>query len=155
VANNRCDLVCRHLRGEPPVRSKIVALYYDHEIREKRKVDLRRFATDPPDNPISPKGVAKQLGVSADHLKQLCPDSYEKIRRHWVAYRTSKFKKRQSDIDDRIIQATDQLHAEGVYPSFQRVQARLARMSWLGREHGRNVLRKTQAELGYRPAPGF
>jgi hypothetical protein len=54
---------------------------YDHEIREKRKVDLSRFATDAPDNPISPLGVAKQLGVSAAHLKRLCPESYETIRR--------------------------------------------------------------------------
>jgi hypothetical protein len=112
--------------------------------------ELREAATDGP--PSSVDAIARRHGMDGSYLRRHAPDLCRSASARWKELRDAEHAARIERYAASVVRAVDEIHAEGVYPSMQRVRARVeAPVTW-------DVLmvawRRRLVELGYIPGGG-
>jgi hypothetical protein len=100
------------------------------------------------ESPRSAAQIAKDLGLRYDELYRACPDLLHRIAARYGVATRERSTRRVEKIRTEVREAVARIHAQGVYPSVNRVRAMLsrpillrlqaARQAWLDalREHG-------------------
>ena len=81
--------------------------------------------------PPSMVEVAKQLGCSSQSLRQYFPELVRAVSARYLTYRNEQARQKRQKLCDDIRRATFKLHAQGVYPSSNRVEQLLSKPACL------------------------
>lgn len=113
----------------------------------------RAVAAAVPDDeepPPSLRQVACRVGRPVSTLRRGCPDLCAQIAARWRAYRHTRRREREERIRRDVRCAVLQIHAQGLYPSTQRVGARLAAPGYLRAGFAAQAWREALQEVGLR-----
>jgi TniQ len=92
--------------------------------------------------------VARQVGISARYLRRKFPEECASITAQYQKNRASQAEQRMAQQSLEVRQATIALHAQGIKPTKQRVQALLSDAHILRRPEGRATWHVVRRELG-------
>lgn len=100
--------------------------------------------------PPSMVEVARQLGCSSQSLRQYFPELVRAVSARYLTYRHEQARQKRQKLCDDIRQATFKLHAQGLYPSSNRVEQLLSKPACLRRPEVYRVWREALRDLDLR-----
>jgi transcriptional regulator with XRE-family HTH domain/AraC-like DNA-binding protein len=96
----------------------------------------------------SMKEVARRLGCDYSYLRRHFPDICCAIKEQHRLYTIQQREERERSIREGVRLAVYEIHAEGRYPSYLRVEGHLRKPSWMRTQCAREAWREALRELG-------
>jgi transcriptional regulator with XRE-family HTH domain len=116
--------------------------------RRQLRTALKKVLQSEEEPPPSMREMSRRLGYDAGYLSRIFPDLCRAISTRYMAYQSRRGAERLERRSQKVQEAVQSLHAQGLYPSCKRVEDLLGSPGMLMESEVRAIWKKTMQQLG-------